>query len=148
VRSLALPMPIDDVYIPRPLRILFVRSNPRGSAALALDRERDAIVATWLGALDTDIVDVAPTRAALCEQLDTRQFHVLHYMGHGGFSQATGDGALKLEHENGDSTCSTPMSCESWWRIEGFVSCTSTRARRERPRWVTWTMPLVDSRPP
>ena len=45
----------------------------------------------------------AATLSALQRQLRQEQYHIFHYIGHGGFDQQTQDGVLLLEDENGRS---------------------------------------------
>lgn len=102
VRSLRAAEPVTLEDIPKPLRIMLVMSNPRGTGALEVARESAAITARWEGVPGTELVQVAPTLNAITSALARKPFHVLHYMGHGDFSQANGEGSLVLEDAQGD----------------------------------------------
>jgi hypothetical protein len=80
-----------------PLRILLVISNPRGSVPLNLEEERARITQVW-GPLPDVLVDTCPpVLSRLLDRLRETDYHVIHYMGHGEFEQASGRGALVME---------------------------------------------------
>lgn len=84
-----------------PLRVLVITSNPRDTAPLALADEEARIRQTW-GALDEVSVEfVAPHVSAINDACVRQNFHVIHYMGHGGFDPASGRGVLYLERPDG-----------------------------------------------
>ncbi len=98
VRYLDVPLaPIDPPVFAPPLRVLFVMANPRGD--LDLTRERNEVKARLAqGAMqiETECIEGATYRkleACLHEQ----QFHIVHFMGHGGFDGR--DGVLLLEND-------------------------------------------------
>ena len=94
VRYVQLPNPPRKVPVTLPLRILVIRSEPTDYPALDLAGEW-AQVAESLGELsgagDLAFTELAaPTLAELRRALLRDTFHVLHYMGHGGFDSERG----------------------------------------------------------
>ena len=97
---------VTDETRPRPfeppLRILFIVSNPTGTAPLNLSAEKEKIVEAFGGEPRGVAFDTCPraTRAAIADALAQKQYHVVHFMGHGDFDPATGRGALLLENDD------------------------------------------------
>ena len=94
VRYVQLPDPPRAVPTMLPLRILVIRSEPSDYPALDLAGEW-AQVAVALGELaDAGALEFtelkAPTLGELRRVLVRESFHVLHYMGHGGFDAQRG----------------------------------------------------------
>lgn len=80
------------------LRILALSASPTGYPPLDLERERQNLEKAWKG-------PIVPLRKTDREEIH-RTFretptHVLHYMGHGTFDRATGEGTLLLEGKDG-----------------------------------------------
>ena len=97
---------VNRVVVPRPiegpLRVLLIRANPKGTAALDLDREGELIgrsLATLPGVL---VDEVDPVESRIFDKLAGAAYHVVHYMGHGDFA-ATQGGMLLLEDEAGNA---------------------------------------------
>ena len=94
VRYVQLPVQPRAVHVTLPLRVLVIRSEPVDYPQLDLEAEW-AQVAAALGEL-TDAGALAftelaaPTLGELRRALLRDTFHVLHYMGHGGFDQQHG----------------------------------------------------------
>jgi hypothetical protein len=91
VRYLETGRPFDSLPLPSPLRILALISRPAGLPDLDLERERRGMEKLWEEGGPAEIVwlegaDLAGLRAALLR----REFHVLHFMGHGGGDPAGG----------------------------------------------------------
>ncbi|MCZ7574006.1 MAG: CHAT domain-containing protein [Ardenticatenaceae bacterium] len=94
-----------------PLRILGVVSNPSDTLRLDVASERQALE-TAVTSVGHDRVDLAwlgaehATLTALLTSLDMarrqgRPFHVLHYIGHAGFSPTEREGVILLEKADG-----------------------------------------------
>ncbi len=86
------------------LRILVALASPRDVAALDLEKE----CLQMKEALSRDLRIEArfldhPTPAILRAALQDSEFHVFHYMGHGGRDTATGEGFLLFEDSRGYS---------------------------------------------
>ncbi|HEY0554891.1 MAG TPA: CHAT domain-containing protein [Thermoanaerobaculia bacterium] len=95
LRHLRLPLPVGQPPPAQPLRILTVSAQPRSLPALALEDEGTRIAAA-LGALP-GVETLAlhnPTIEELRDTLLLREFHVLHFMGHGGFDRESGQGVV------------------------------------------------------
>jgi len=102
VRYLEVPRPVEPLPVEGPLRVLVVIASPRDYPPLDLAREQ-RLIQQALGEhpeVELDFLDQA-TPAALQRRLAQRDYHILHYMGHGGFDEQTGQGVLLLEDEEG-----------------------------------------------
>ena len=101
IRSLDVAQPYVTPPFQPPLRVLLVLANPEGTHALGLDREKQRIeeVMAALDDVEVEVVEHA-TKRSLYDRLDAGRFHVLHYMGHGGFDADRG-GVLLLEDGRG-----------------------------------------------
>lgn len=102
-RHLDLPLPGARPSLEGPLRVLVVAALPRGLRPLPhLERERSALVDLARRRKGLEVVSLAtPTLDALREAFLSGGFHVLHFLGHGGFEAATGEGLLYLEDGSG-----------------------------------------------
>ncbi|HYG63363.1 MAG TPA: CHAT domain-containing protein [Thermoanaerobaculia bacterium] len=102
-RHLDLPLPGGRPSLKGPLRVLVVAAQPRGLRRLPhLERERHALLQLGRRQEGMEMIPLAtPTLKALRETLLAGDFHVLHFLGHGGFEQTTGAGLLYLEDEAG-----------------------------------------------
>ncbi len=88
-----------------PLRILGVISAPRGLHALDVEKERELLTRSLAGPVGAGLVELtwAPSAAwaDLHELLLSGPWHVLHYVGHGGYDPLQDEGVLVLTGENG-----------------------------------------------
>lgn len=111
VRFLDVQRPYERPPFTEPLRVLVAMANPEGSAHLDLQKERAAIETTWakLPHVEVKILDHA-TRESLLETLSEQAYHVLHFMGHGGFNGDSGEGVLLLETATGAATQMSGMA--------------------------------------
>ena len=100
VRSLDAPRPTEPRPFRAPLRILALMSKPSGTAALNLNEERARIEQNWARLPGVQVDFVRPVQAELLNKLAEREYHVIHYMGHGDFNADAG-GMLLLEREDG-----------------------------------------------
>jgi len=87
------------------LRLLLVKSGPRDLSHLDLEREIVAIRAAlaklkWRCWLRIDSVE--PDLVKISEHLRKHEYHIMHFLGHGGFRQDSG-GELYFEDEGGGS---------------------------------------------
>ena len=95
VRYLDVSRPTSPFPLPSPLRILVVIASPRGLAGLDLRRERTNIESAWGRNKNVEVVFLQEaTLGALREELLEAPIHVLHFMGHGGFDDRSGEGVL------------------------------------------------------
>ena len=101
VRAIDTPRPAAPRPLVGPLRILALKSNPQGTVQLDLQKEVDAVSASWAELPGVEVDFVAPTQAAILDALARAEHHVIHYMGHGGFDPASTGGRLLLENDDG-----------------------------------------------
>jgi tetratricopeptide (TPR) repeat protein len=90
---------------PRRLRILAVAASPTDGPPLAVERERANLEAAWKGR-ETKVEIVFLQRGGveeLRQALLEAPFHILHFMGHGSFDPAKGQGLLVFERSDGTS---------------------------------------------
>ena len=108
IRYLEMSEGIDTLLVEPPLRVLAVISTPRGFRELAeADAEWRRLCAVLEPLRRDGLIEVErlarPTPTALEARLRTgRPVHVLHFVGHGGFSDLRGEGVLVFEDEQGD----------------------------------------------
>jgi hypothetical protein len=106
VRYLELSEGLGTLLVEPPLRILAVISTPQGYRELAeageewrrLNSALEPLIAS--GLIEVERLE-RPTLEALEARLRTGQpIHVLHFAGHGGFSELRGEGVLVFEDED------------------------------------------------
>ncbi len=104
-----------------PLRVLAVSADPIGGHPLDLEAERQLIARV---AEVSGTVEVIPlpgaTLGAVVERLSRDEFHVLHFMGHGGIDPATARAVLLFEGRSGEAE---PVSGEALANILQGCSC-------------------------
>ncbi len=102
VRYLNVQRPFAPLSFELPFRILVVMSSPEGVAPLNLEQERQLIEQSWArnNGVEVDFLESPATTKRLSDKLSEKEYHVLHYMGHGDFDRSTGQGVLLLEDEN------------------------------------------------
>ncbi len=109
VRYLDLPQITPPLAVEPPLKILVMIANPRDYGYEPLDVEAEwQKVQRALADLERQgLVEVtrleAATLSALQRQLRRDQYHIFHFVGHGGFDEQSQSGALLLEGEDGRS---------------------------------------------
>ncbi len=102
VRYLDVPRPAAPILLESALRVLVVVSSPRGLQALDVKREKanlEAACQGWKG-VEITVLEGADS-AAIRRHLLEKPFHVLHFIGHGGFDPAQGEGVLFFERPDG-----------------------------------------------
>ena len=100
VRYLDVGAPVVPRSRRGPLRVLVMTSSPEGYEQLQVDDEWTRLSESLAEALRGEVTlsRVEATRSELLKSLD-EEFHVLHFIGHGGFD--AGGGYLVLTGENG-----------------------------------------------
>ncbi len=105
VRYLDLPKPRRALEMELPLRILGVISNPLDAEPLDVEVERAKLENALKPLTDANAVTIdwleEPTLLALTKRLRPDTYHILHFIGHGGFDDANGEGALLFEDAAG-----------------------------------------------
>jgi tetratricopeptide (TPR) repeat protein len=88
---------------PRRLRILAVSASPVNCPRLAVERERKNLEAAWTD--QEKSVEIVFLERGGVEEIRqaflAAPFHILHFMGHGGFDEESGEGALFFERHDG-----------------------------------------------
>jgi chaperonin GroEL len=111
IRFLDQPGRIRPLAVTAPLKVLVVIASPHDEVALDADAEWARISDAVQGLVDSGRIELrrlnGGTISALQQALRTGEFHVLHFVGHGGFDEHSGDGMLLFEAANG---LSNPVS--------------------------------------
>jgi tetratricopeptide (TPR) repeat protein len=106
VRYIQLPDPPRALHVALPLRVLVIRSEPTDYPRLDLDAEWAQVAEALRELTDAGAIDftelASPTMSDLRRALQRNSFHVLHYMGHGGFDEQNG-GVLLFADRTGHS---------------------------------------------
>lgn len=105
VRYLDLPQSVSTLRVRAPLRILVVLAGPPNLARLDAEGEWQRLQKS-LAPLETSGAIVLErlcdgTLASLRRRARGESFHILHFVGHGGFDQVAGDGVLHFESTTG-----------------------------------------------
>jgi hypothetical protein len=143
VRYLDLPKPRRPLQIELPLRILALVSAPTDAEVIDAPQERlklEAALAPLIaaGAISIDWLEQASLRA-LQRQLRKADYHVFHYIGHGGYDQDADDGVLLFEDEVGRGRrvsgiqLGTILADEVSLRLAVLNSCEGGRSSLQDP---------------
>jgi hypothetical protein len=98
------PSPV--VMVEPPLRVLVLISSPSDMPPLAVEREEQLLRATTGDLVNGGQLEIVVLEEATLTRLQTAlldDFHVLHFIGHGGFDRGAQEGVLVLEREDGTS---------------------------------------------
>jgi tetratricopeptide (TPR) repeat protein len=105
VRYLDLPQAVGPLRVKLPLRVLVVISGPRNLPLLDAEGEWERLKETLgpLEAAGSIVLERLPsaTLDALRRRSRGEAFHILHFIGHGGFDEIAGDGVLHFEDPKG-----------------------------------------------
>jgi CHAT domain-containing protein len=104
VRYLEVAQSILPLAVKPPLNMLVMASSPQGYDTLGVEKELNNLQAA-LGKMPPGLVAVERLEKATLSALQTRlsqgnQYHVFHFIGHGGFDSRTGKSVLVMEDEN------------------------------------------------
>jgi hypothetical protein len=107
VRYLELSEPARALSVQPPLKVLVMISGPSDVRRLDVDAEWDRIKSAVADLEDRNLISVerleAANLAALQRSLRRGEYHIFHYVGHGGYDHQTQDGVLLLEGMDGRS---------------------------------------------
>ncbi|HET7473248.1 MAG TPA: CHAT domain-containing protein [Candidatus Limnocylindrales bacterium] len=107
VRTLDVAQPALPLQIELPLRILVVSCQPADADTINAGLERASLEPALKPLADRNAVVIDwlehATLGALNEKLYSGDYHVLHFIGHGGFVAGMGEGALVFEDGKGGS---------------------------------------------
>lgn len=107
IRFLDLPEIIRPLTVTPPLRVLAVISSPSDFEPLDVEREWNKVQSALKDLTQRGLVVVERLEMASLPALQTKlrqgAYHILHFVGHGGFDERAQDGVLVLQNENGSS---------------------------------------------
>jgi hypothetical protein len=143
VRYLELPGRLRPLTVSPPLRILVVVASPVDLVRLDADAEMRRLRSA-LGDLERTgkvVVDAAPagTLAALSRKLRREDYHIFHFIGHGGYDADADDGLLAFEDADGRfqqvraSQLGMLLHDHRTLRMAVLNSCDGARASRQDP---------------
>ncbi|MCX6032488.1 MAG: CHAT domain-containing protein [Chloroflexi bacterium] len=105
LRYLSLPRSRSALLVEPPLRVLAVLASPAGLVPLDIDREWQLVQDSLAGLVAEGKFVLerlkTPSLAALQERLLNEPVHILHFVGHGVFDEASQAGSLALEDARG-----------------------------------------------
>lgn len=103
IRFIDLPEAIRPLKITSPVRILIVISSPKNYAQLDLQQEVEKIRNALGDLVKRKQIEIDflqhPTQPSLLQKLRHGGYHILHFVGHGGYDARAQDGVLILEDE-------------------------------------------------
>ena len=107
VRYLELPTPNLPLFINMPLRVLVMISSPRKYPPLDVKKEWDKLNESFADLRRQKLVELTlleeASAAALGQHLrQNNQYHVFHFIGHGGYDTENQRGYLLMENEQND----------------------------------------------
>lgn len=143
VRYLELPEGFKPLKTAFPLRILGLISSPSDHAALDSACEKELVEQALAPLIDKGQAeldwlpkaDLSSLRAALRQ----KEYHIFHFIGHGGFDNATEQGVLVLEDERGKGesvsgeTLGVLLHDHRSLRLAVLNSCLGARSGKEDP---------------
>ncbi|MCZ6462271.1 MAG: CHAT domain-containing protein, partial [Actinobacteria bacterium] len=101
VRYLDLTQRIEPLTVTGPLRILAMISSPHDYPALDVSEEWRRMESALAPLIDRGAVIIERADNATLLELQHRlrktEYHIFHFLGHGGFDERSGDGVLVLE---------------------------------------------------
>lgn len=107
VRYLELPEPGRPLTVQPPLKVLVMISGPSDVRELDIEGEWARIKSALADLESRNLVAVerleAPNLASLQRSLRRGEYHIFHYVGHGGYDEQAQDGVLLLEGMDGRS---------------------------------------------
>lgn len=102
-RHLRVASPMPPLAVAAPLRVLGVHAHATDRPALDAASERESVDA--LGDLNPDLVEVTWFEgnrwSDLSETLRQGGWHILHFIGHGGFDEEAGSGFVEMARDDG-----------------------------------------------
>ncbi|HET9211732.1 MAG TPA: CHAT domain-containing protein [Thermoanaerobaculia bacterium] len=143
VRYLELSEGLSTLLVEPPLRVLAVISTPLGYRELAeADEEWRRLGAALEPLLRGGLIEVERLERPTFEALEARlrggpPVHVLHFVGHGGFSEIRAEGVLVFEDENGKGvpvggpSLAYLLQDHPSLRLAVLNACNGARASRE-----------------
>lgn len=143
VRYLDIPRKIPPLAVKPPLNILVLISSPSDYPPLEVEREWSNLQAglsdlIQRGAVTLDRLE-KPTLSQLQRQLRRKEYHIFHFIGHGGFDEISQESVLILEDDaNRGQVVSggllgTLMQDEKTLRLAVLNACEGARSAVDDP---------------
>ena len=143
VRYLDVSKPVRPVHVELPIRILAVVSAPSDAEVLDAPEERRKLETALQPLIDANAVAIdwleEATLLALSRKLRPDTYHILHFIGHGGFDEANQEGALLFEDEKGNGSVvsgeqlATVLNDKAALQLVFLNSCEGARTSRKDP---------------
>jgi Tol biopolymer transport system component len=113
VRYQDLRQPIERLAVKPPLRLLVMISAPRDAPALDVAHEQATLDEALRDPIEKGLITVDRMEEATLERLQRRlrrnEYHIFHFIGHGGYGERGQGGVLLFENAEGRSE---PVSAE------------------------------------
>ena len=113
VRYQDLRQPIERLAVKPPLRLLVMISAPRDAPTLDVAHEQATLDEALRDPIEKGLITVDRMEEATLEQLQRRlrrnEYHIFHFIGHGGYGERGQGGVLLFENAEGRSE---PVSAE------------------------------------
>lgn len=143
VRYLEVPGVAESAALAVPLRILALLASPADHLPLDIEREWQRLNAALADRIERGAVVLdrvpAPTLSALQRALRRADYHVFHFVGHGGYDERAQDGVLVFADEHGASQLVTGqylgalLHDERALRLAVLNACDGARTSRTDP---------------
>lgn len=107
VRYLEFDRPPEAIRVQPPLSILGMIASPNDRAALDVSREKQRVEAATAGLRKAGLLKLTwldgSTWRDLQRAMRQGTYHIFHFVGHGGFDSASGEGVVAMTDEEGKS---------------------------------------------
>jgi hypothetical protein len=106
VRNVLTNIPADPIQlVDGPLEVLVAAAQPVGFGVLSIDQEIAVIRRSFRSLIEAKLANIdviaRATPALIHERLSTKRYQSVHFIGHGTFDEAAGEGKLIFETEVG-----------------------------------------------
>ncbi len=105
VRYIEIAQSIQPLAITPPLHVLGVTASPTGLASLDIENEKRRVEAALHDLIETKQIEITWLEHATWRTLQRAMrggpWHILHFVGHGGFDRVSDEGILAFEDEDG-----------------------------------------------
>jgi CHAT domain len=105
IRYLELPQPVESLLVAPPLRILGMIVNTGDQILLNTEQEKQRMQASFRDLQARGLVELTwiegQTWRDLMQTLRKGDYHIFHFIGHGGFNPSKSEGFIELADEDG-----------------------------------------------
>lgn len=143
MRYLSLSTPITPLAVKLPLRVMVLISTPSDYPHIDAEKEWAKLQEALAYLKENKRIEIERLENATWENLQGRlrreDYHIFHFIGHGGFDEQTQESRLVLEGENergfliSGQSLGTLMRDESTLRLALLNVCDSARVSRDDP---------------